>query len=87
MTNFFSKKPKLTVPFCRKCKSKQKMSLHYNQISNRSGHKWVRRIACDVISYNKIPVVFKTFIQTTLLEYANKEKIVIQQIINLSSKK
>ena len=83
MKNFFSKKPKLTVPFCREFKSKQKMSLHYDQISNRSRHKWVRRIACDVITYNKIPAVFKTFVQTTLLEYANKEKIVIQQIINL----
>ena len=83
MKIFFSKKSKLTVPFCREFKSKQKMSLHYGQISNRSYHKWVRRIACDVITYNKIPVVFQTFVQTTPLEYANKEKIVIQQILNL----
>ena len=59
------------------------MSLHYDQISNRSRHKWVRRIACDIVTYNKIPVVFKTFAQTTLLEYTNKEKIVIQLITNL----
>ena len=59
------------------------MSLHYDQISNRSRHKWVRRIACDVVTYNKISAVFKTFAQTTLLEYTNKEKIVIQQITNL----
>ena len=37
-------------------------------------------IAWDVITYNKISVVFKTFLQTALLEYANKEQIVIQQI-------
>ena len=80
---FFSKKPKLTVLFCREFKSKQKMSLHYDQISNRSRHKWVRRIACDIVTYNKIPAVFKTFAQTTLLEYTNKEKIVIQLITNL----
>ena len=80
---FFPKKPKLTVLFCREFKSKQKMSLHYDQISNRSRHKWVRRIACDVVTYNKISAVFKTFAQTTLLEYTNKEKIVIQQITNL----
>ena len=84
MKIFFSKKKTiLTVPFCREFKSKQKMSLHYDQISNRSRHKWVRRIACDVVTYNKIPAVFKTFAQTTLLEYTNKEKIVIQQITNL----
>ena len=59
------------------------MFLHYDQISNRSCHKLVRRIAFDVITYNKIPAVFKTFVQTTLLEYANKEKILIQQIKNL----
>ena len=59
------------------------MSLHYDQISNRSLHKWVRRIACDIVTYNKIPAVFKTFAQTTLLEYTNKEKIVIQLITNL----
>ena len=59
------------------------MSLHYDQISNRSRHKWVRRIACDVVTYYKIPAVFKTFAQTTLLEYTNKEKIVIQLITNL----
>ena len=59
------------------------MSLHYDQISNRSRHKWVRRIACDIVTYNKIPAVFKTFAQTTLLEYTNKEKIVIQLITNL----
>ena len=82
MKIFFSKKKTiLTVPFCREFKSKQKMSLHYDQISNRSRHIWVRRIAYDVITYNKIPAVFRTFVQTTLLEYANKEKIVIQQII------
>ena len=84
MKIFFSKKKTiLTVPFCREFKSKQKMSLHYDQISNRSRHKWVRRIACDIVTYNKIPVVFKTFAQTTLLEYTNKEKIVIQLITNL----
>ena len=84
MKIFFSKKKTiLTVPFCREFKSKQKMSLHYDQISNRSRHKWVRRIACDVVTYNKISAVFKTFAQTTLLEYTNKEKIVIQQITNL----
>ena len=59
------------------------MSLYYDQILNKSRHKWVRRIACGVITYNKILAVFKTFAQTTLLEYANKEKVVIQQIINL----
>ena len=59
------------------------MTLHYDQISNRSHHKWVRRIACDVIAYNKIPAVFKTFAQTTLFEFANREKKVIKQIINL----
>ena len=59
------------------------MTLHYDQISNRSRHKWVRRIACDVIPYNKILAVFKTFVQTTLFEFANREKKVIKQIINL----
>ena len=59
------------------------MSLYYDQTLNKSRHKWVRRIACGVITYNKILAVFKTFVQTTLLEYANKEKVVIQQIINL----
>ena len=59
------------------------MSLQYDQISKRSRHKWVRRIACDLITYNKIPALFKTFVQTTLFEYAYKEKIVIQQMINL----
>ena len=59
------------------------MSLYYDQILDKSRHKWVRRIACGVITYNKILAVFKTFVQTTLLEYANKEKVVIQQIINL----
>ena len=59
------------------------MSLYYDQILSKSRHKWVRRIACGVITYNKILAVFKTFVQTTLLEYANKEKVVIQQIINL----
>ena len=54
------------------------MTLHYDQISNRSRHKWVRRIACDVIAYNKIPAVFKTFAQTTLFEFANREKKVIK---------
>ena len=59
------------------------MSLHYDQISNRSRHNWVRRIACDVITYNKIPALFKIFVQTTLFDYANREKKVIKQIINL----
>ena len=69
--------------FVREFKSKQQMSLHYDQISNRSRHKWIRRRACDVITYNKILAVFKTFVQNTLLEQTNKEKTVIQQIINL----
>ena len=51
------------------------MSLHCDKISNRSRRKWVRRIACDVITYNKITAVFKTFVQTTLLEQADKEEM------------
>ena len=78
MKIFFSKETKLTVLFYWEFKSKQKISLQFLY-----KFLFLRRIAFDVITYNKIPAVFKTFVQTTLLEYVNKEKTLIQQIIDL----
>ena len=78
MKIFFSKERKLTVLFYWEFKSKQKISLQFLY-----KFLFLRRIAFDVITYNKIPAVFKTFVQTTLLEYVNKEKTLIQQIIDL----